>query len=134
MSYLLKKYEFNTKGTAQKYLKRIKYLNNKTEEGELIPTGNHVIDLGYITLERGEFDADGKEIKAPTKSVGYCLDVVYNCKKVEVTPGEYDNNGETIKEPIMGVGHIEDDIFVKYPLIEIEKYEVVPEDPKHNIA
>jgi len=70
------KYEFADKSACEK---KIKALGVDTDEdGNEYPTHSHaVVKLGNIILERGEYDEEGEEIKAPVFSNKYHLDVMW---------------------------------------------------------
>jgi hypothetical protein len=70
------KYEFKNQKAAEA---KIKGLGVDTdEEGNEYPTHKHaVVKLGHIILERGEYDEEGEETKAPIVSKKYHLDVMW---------------------------------------------------------
>jgi hypothetical protein len=84
------KYEFKDQKTAEA---KIKALGVETdEEGNEYPTHSHaIVKLGHIILEQGEYDEEGKEIKAPVLSDKYHLDVAW---KIQDT---IDEEGNVIK-------------------------------------
>ncbi len=71
------KYEFNSKEQAKS---KIEALSPSTEDSSSTsPLHNHcVVELGYIVLERGSYDADGNEITAPVLSEKYHVDVMWD--------------------------------------------------------
>ena len=84
------KYEFKDEKTA---LSKIKSLGVATDEdGNEYPTHKHsIVKLGYIVLERGEYDNEGNETKAPVLSSKYHLDVAWQLEDT------YNEDGELIK-------------------------------------
>ena len=84
------KYEFKNEKTA---LSKIKSLGVATDEdGNEYPTHKHsIVKLGHIVLERGEYDNEGNETKAPVLSSKYHLDVAWQLEDT------YSENGELIK-------------------------------------
>ena len=84
------KYEFKDQKTAEA---KIKALGVETDEnGNEYPTHGHaIVKLGHIILEQGEYDEEGKEIKAPVLSDKYHLDVAW---KIQDT---IDEEGNVIK-------------------------------------
>ncbi len=70
------KYNFKDKKTA---LSKIKSLGVATDEdGNEYQNHNHtIVKLGNIVIESGEYDLEGKEIKAPVLSSKYHLDVAW---------------------------------------------------------
>ena len=86
----ISKYEFKNEKTA---LSKIKSLGvAKDEDGNEYPTHNHsIVKLGNIVLERGEYDNEGNETKAPVLSSKYHLDVAWQLDDT------YSEDGELIK-------------------------------------
>ncbi len=84
------KYQFADKSACEK---KIKSLGVDTDEdGNEYPTHRHaIVKLGYIVLERGEYDEEGNEIKAPVLSDKYHLDVMWTFSDTE------DEEGNVIK-------------------------------------
>ena len=84
------KYQFDNKEQAQT---KIDALGTATDEdGNEYPTHKHsIVKLGNIVLERGEYDDEGNETKAPVLSSKYHLDVAW---RLEDT---YSEEGELIK-------------------------------------
>lgn len=88
-----KKYEFNTKSTAQKYIKELWVEDeegNKSRktyqvevEGldgvELVdrPYIAHVVELGFLPIEQAEYDEDGNVTKEAVLSDKYSVDVMW---------------------------------------------------------
>ena len=67
------KYEFKDQATAESKIKGL----GVDEDGNA--THSHaIVKLGHIVLERGEYDANGNEIKAPVLSDKYHVDVAWN--------------------------------------------------------
>ena len=84
------KYEFKNKKAAEAKIKALGV--DKDEDGNEYPTHSHaIVRLGNIILERGEYDEEGEEIKAPVLSKKYHLDVMW---RLEDT---YDEEGNIIK-------------------------------------
>ena len=84
------KYEFKDQETAEAKIKALGVA--KDDDGNEYPTHKHsIVKLGYIVLERGEYDNDGNEIKAPVLSSKYHLDVAW---KIQDT---IDEDGNVIK-------------------------------------
>lgn len=61
-----KKYEFNTKSTATKYV-------NELQE----PYIAHVVVLGFLPIEKAEYDAEGNVTKEAVLSEKYSVDVLW---------------------------------------------------------
>ena len=89
----ISKYEFDSQEQAE--LKIAALPHAKDEDGNDYPTHKHtIVKLGFIVLEQGEYDAEGKETKAPVLSDKYCVDVLW--KDLEET----DEDGNvTINHP-----------------------------------
>lgn len=70
------KYEFDDSVQADS---KINALGTKTTEfGEVVPSHNHhVVRLGYITLQEGEYNMSGEQITAPVLSDKYHVDVLW---------------------------------------------------------
>ena len=64
---MLRKYEFTSK---TKYINTLKLL-------DFIPKHKPIV-LGKIVLEKGEYDLEMKEIKAPVFSNKFCVDIYWN--------------------------------------------------------
>ena len=93
MKRQFKKYEFNTKSTAQKYIKELwvedegnksrkTYLVDSTDEnGDAIqvekPFIAHVVELGFLPIEQAEYDAEGNVTKEAVLSDKYSVDVMW---------------------------------------------------------
>ena len=69
------KYEFKDQKTAEAKIKGLGVATD--EDGNEYPTHKHsIVKLGYIVLERGEYDSEGNETKAPVLSSKYHLILV----------------------------------------------------------
>ena len=70
------KYEFNSQEQAKT---KIEGLGVETDEnGNTYPTHNNtIVELGYITLEQGQYDEDGNVIVEPVLSDKYSVDVLW---------------------------------------------------------
>ena len=69
---MFRKYEFNTKDKAQQMIDAL----GVDDEGN--PTHKHsIVHLGNITLQQGEYDADGNEINSPIISDKYHIDILW---------------------------------------------------------
>ena len=93
---MFKKYEFNTKSTAQKYIKELWVEDedgNKSrktyqeevqgEDGlEIVdkPYIAHVVELGFLAIEPAEFDEEGNVIKEAVLNDKYSVDVLWESK------------------------------------------------------
>ena len=72
----ISKYEFDSQEQAE--LKIAALPHAKDEDGNDYPTHKHtIVKLGFIVLEQGEYDAEGKETKAPVLSDKYSVDVLW---------------------------------------------------------
>lgn len=85
-------------------MKQFKY-SFKKEEVEIIDTlpktkYDSIVKLGYIVKEKGEYDEEGNEIKAPVLSNEYKVDVIWRSGK---QPSEWEKY--EIKEEINNVIH-----------------------------
>jgi hypothetical protein len=84
------KYEFKDQKTADSKIKSLGVATD--EDGNEYPTHKHsIVKLGYIVLERGEYDSEGNETKAPVLSSKYHLDVAWQLEDT------YSEDGELIK-------------------------------------
>ena len=62
------KYEFDSQEQANTKVQGLGVTTD--EDGNEYPSHNHsVVHLGHIVLEKGEYDKDGEETKAPVLSV-----------------------------------------------------------------
>ena len=70
------KYEFNSQEQAKT---KIEGLGVETDEnGNTYPTHNNtIVELGYITLEQGQYDEGGNVIVEPVLSDKYSVDVLW---------------------------------------------------------
>lgn len=77
------KYEFTNKSEFDSLLQSI-----QTEEnGETItPNLNAKIELGFITLQNGTYDAEGNQTTTPVFSSKYCVDIIW---KDDVQPSAF---------------------------------------------
>ena len=73
------KYAFTDKSTSDAKITAL----GVDDEGNATH-GHAIVELGYIVLEQGEYDAEGNEIKAPVLSDKYHLDVAW--KNLESHP------------------------------------------------
>ena len=89
----ISKYEFNSQSEAESKIASLPHATD--EDGNDYATHSHtIVKLGNIVLEKGEYDEDGNETKAPVLSDKYCVDVLW--KDLE----EVDEDGnETIDHP-----------------------------------
>jgi len=89
----ISKYEFNSQSEAESKIAALPHATD--EDGNLQPSHSHtIVKLGNIVLEKGEYDEDGNETKAPVLSDKYCVDVLW--KDLE----EVDEDGNvTIDHP-----------------------------------
>jgi len=72
----ISKYEFNDEASALSKIAALPHA--KDEDGNDYPTHKHtIVKLGFIVLEQGEYDAEGKETKAPVLSDKYSVDVLW---------------------------------------------------------
>ena len=86
----ISKYEFKDQKTAEAKIKGLGVA--KDEDGNEYPTHKHsIVKLGNIVLERGEYDNEGNETKAPVLSSKYHLDVAWQLEDT------YSEDGELIK-------------------------------------
>jgi hypothetical protein len=89
MKRQFKKYEFNTKSTATKYInelyvdgERKTYLVDSVDEnGDTIqiekPYIAHVVVLGFLPIEQAEYDSEGNVTKEAVLSEKYSVDVMW---------------------------------------------------------
>jgi len=70
------KYEFNSESAANT---AIDALGTATDEnGDKYATHKHtIVKLGKIVIEAGDYDQEGKEVKAPVLSEKYHVDVLW---------------------------------------------------------
>ena len=81
----ISKYEFDSQEQAESKIAALPHATN--EDGNDYPTHKHtIVKLGHIVLEQGEYDAEGKETKAPVLSDKYSVDVLW--KDLEETDEE----------------------------------------------
>lgn len=109
MKRQFKKYEFNTKSTAQKYIKELWVEDeegNKSRktyqveveglEGvELVdkPYIAHVVELGFLPIEQAEYDENGEVVKEAVLSDKYSVDVMWE-SEIEERWNTYEINPE----------------------------------------
>ncbi len=89
MKAIAKKYEFNTKSTAEKYIKELWVedarktysVDSVDENGDTIqiekPYIAHVVVLGFLPIEQAEYDAEGEVVKEAVLSDKYSVDVLW---------------------------------------------------------
>jgi hypothetical protein len=94
MKRQFKKYEFNTKTTAQKYIKELWVedeegnksrktysVDSVDENGDAIqiekPYIAHVVVLGFLPIEKAEYDEEGNVTKEAVLSDKYSVDVLW---------------------------------------------------------
>ena len=71
------KYEFKDQKTAEAKIKGLGVATD--EDGNEYPTHKHsIVKLGYIVLERGEYDSEGNETKAPVLSAKWHIDALWS--------------------------------------------------------
>lgn len=97
---IVKKYEFNTKSTASKYInelwvedeegnksRKTYQVEQTDEEGNVVmvdkPYIAHPVILGNIVLEQGQYDEEGNELVAPVLSNKFHVDVLWESKVEE---------------------------------------------------
>ena len=86
----LAKYALDSREQAEAKIKGLGVA--KDEDGNEYPTHKHsIVKLGHIVLERGEYDSEGNETKAPVLSSKYHLDVAWQLEDT------YSEEGELIK-------------------------------------
>jgi len=67
-----KKYEFIDESECDLFIENL----GIDEDGN--PTHkNHIVKLGHIVIENGEYDEDGNETTPPIYSETYCVDVIW---------------------------------------------------------
>ena len=110
MKRQFKKYEFNTKSTAQKYIaelwvedeegnkSRKTYLVDSVDEnGDAIqiemPYIAHVVELGFLPIEQAEYDEQGEVVKEAVLSEKYSVDVLWE-SDIETRWNTYEINPE----------------------------------------
>ena len=72
----ISKYEFDSQEQAETKIAALPHATD--EDGNDYATHSHtIVKLGFITLEKGEYDAEGKETKAPVLSDKYSVDVLW---------------------------------------------------------
>ena len=89
MKRQFKKYEFNTKSTATKYINELYVedarktysVDSLDENGDAIqiekPYIAHVVVLGFLPIEQAEYDAEGNVTKEAVLSEKYSVDVIW---------------------------------------------------------
>jgi len=76
------KYEFDSLQQAEE---KITALGVATSEGNEYPTHKHcIVKLGHIVIEKGEYNEEGEETKAPVLSDKYHLDVLWKLQGAEI--------------------------------------------------
>ena len=105
-----KKYEFNRKSDALRYIKELwiedeegnksrkTYLVDSTDEnGDAIqiekPYVAHVVELGFLPIEKAEYDEEGNITKEAVLSDKYSIDVLWE-SKIEARWNTYEINPE----------------------------------------
>ena len=89
MKRQFKKYEFNTKSTATKYINELYVedarktysVDSLDENGDAIqiekPYIAHVVVLGFLPIEQAEYDEQGEVVKEAVLSEKYSVDVMW---------------------------------------------------------
>ena len=72
-----KKYEFNTKSTATKYINELWVEGEDGIKTRKEPYIAHVVVLGFLPIEKAEYDADGEVVKEAVLSDKYSVDVLW---------------------------------------------------------
>ncbi len=72
-----KKYEFNTKTTATKYINELWVEGEDGIKTRKEPYIAHVVVLGFLPIEQAEYDADGEVVKEAVLSEKYSVDVLW---------------------------------------------------------
>ena len=72
-----KKYEFNTKSTATKYINELYVENEDGIKTRKEPYIAHVVVLGFLPIEQAEYDAEGNVTKEAVLSDKYSVDVLW---------------------------------------------------------
>ena len=110
MKAIAKKYEFNTKSTAQKYIaelwiededgnksrKTYKVKSEDVEGNEIEiekPYIAHVVELGFLPIEQAEYDAEGNVTKEAVLSDKFSVDVLWE-SDIEARWNTYEINPE----------------------------------------
>lgn len=75
-----KKYEFNTKSTATKYINELYVENEDGIKTRKEPYIAHVVILGFLPIEQAEYDAEGNVTKEAVLSDKYSVDVLWESK------------------------------------------------------
>ena len=102
----ISKYEFDDEASA---LSKIAALPHSTDEdGKKHPSHSHtIVKLGFIVLEQGEYDKEGKETKAPVLSNKYSVDVLWNEPEITTVVKEavLDKDGMVVEAAVTSVDH-----------------------------
>ena len=73
---LFKKYEFDSQEQAEA---KIDALPSETIDDIKYPAHNHaIVKLGFIVIEKGQYDDELNEIKAPVFSNKYSVDILWD--------------------------------------------------------
>ena len=77
MAAIAKKYEFNTKSTAHKYINELWVEGEDGIKTRKEPYIAHVVVLGFLPIEQAEYDAEGNVTKEAVLSDKYSVDVLW---------------------------------------------------------
>ena len=77
------KYEFDSLQQAEEKITALGVATN--DEGTQHPTHKHcIVKLGHIVIEKGEYNEEGEETKAPVLSDKYHIDVLWKLQGAEI--------------------------------------------------
>ncbi len=102
----ISKYEFDSQEAAE--LKIAALPHSTDEDGKKHPSHKHtIVKLGFIVLEQGEYDEEGKETKAPVLSDKYSVDVLWNEPEITTVVKEavLDKDGMIVEAAVTSVDH-----------------------------
>ena len=102
----ISKYEFDSQEAAE--LKIAALPHSTDEDGKKHPSHKHtIVKLGFIVLEQGEYDEEGKETKAPVLSDKYSVDVLWNEPEITTVVKEavLDKDGMVVEAAVTSVDH-----------------------------
>ena len=88
-----KKYEFNTKSTAQRYINELWVEDEEGIKTRKEPYIAHVVVLGFLPIEQAEYDSDGNVTKEAVLSDKYSVDVMWE-SDIESRWNTYEVNPE----------------------------------------
>ena len=80
MNKVFRKYRFGSKGAATTKINALPHIEN--EEGELVPSHNHlIVELGHEVLTPATYDEEGELLTEAVYGDAYLVDVLWSNEK-----------------------------------------------------